>query len=68
MNPLNHQGLGATSPEISAVSARTALPPKGFCWYCDQAVDSVRRFCSPSCRHDYYEEEEEFGASSSAAE
>lgn len=34
-----------------------SLPAKGSCWYCDQAVDNVRRFCSPSCRSDYLEEE-----------
>lgn len=38
-----------------------ALQPKGSCWYCDQPVDSVRRFCSSSCRDDYLEEEAEFG-------
>lgn len=37
------------------------LQPKGSCWYCDQPVDSVRRFCSSTCRDDYLEEEEEFG-------
>lgn len=37
------------------------LQPKGSCWYCDQPVDSVRRFCSSACRADYLEEEEEFG-------
>jgi hypothetical protein len=39
-----------------------ALQPKGTCWYCDQPVDSVRRFCSSSCRDDYLEEEAEFGS------
>jgi hypothetical protein len=39
------------------------LQPKGSCWYCDQPVDSVRRFCSSTCRNDYLEEEEEFGGS-----
>lgn len=38
-----------------------ALQPKGSCWYCDQPVDSVRRFCSSNCRDDYLEEEVEFG-------
>jgi hypothetical protein len=40
-----------------------ALQPKGSCWYCDQPVDSVRRFCSSNCRDDYLEEEAEFGGS-----
>jgi hypothetical protein len=38
------------------------LQPKGSCWYCDQPVDSVRRFCSSNCRDDYLEEEAEFGS------
>jgi hypothetical protein len=40
-----------------------ALPPKGTCWYCDQIVDNVRRFCSVACRNDYFEEERQFPAS-----
>jgi hypothetical protein len=43
-------------------SALLALQPKGSCWYCDQPVDSVRRFCSSNCRDDYLEEEAEFGS------
>jgi hypothetical protein len=35
----------------------SALQPKGSCWYCDSAVDNVRRFCSPACRNDFMEEE-----------
>jgi hypothetical protein len=42
-------------------STLVALQPKGSCWYCDQPVDSVRRFCSSNCRNDYLEEEAEFG-------
>lgn len=38
------------------------LQPKGSCWYCDQPVDSIRRFCSSNCRDDYLEEEAEFGS------
>ena len=38
-----------------------SLQPKGTCWYCDQPVDCVRRFCSSNCRDDYLEEEAEFG-------
>jgi hypothetical protein len=33
------------------------LQAKGSCWYCDRAVDAIRRFCSVSCRNDYFEEE-----------
>jgi len=47
-------GTGKGSPLL-------ALQPKGSCWYCDQPVDSIRRFCSSSCRDDYLEEEAEFG-------
>lgn len=42
-------------------SSLLALQPKGSCWYCDQPVDSIRRFCSSNCRDDYLEEEAEFG-------
>lgn len=47
-------GAGQTTVLLS-------LQPKGSCWYCDQPVDSVRRFCSSTCRDDYLEEEAEFG-------
>ena len=43
-------------------SVLLTLQPKGSCWYCDQPVDSVRRFCSSNCRDDYLEEEAEFGS------
>ena len=42
--------------------AIASLQPKGSCWYCDQPVDNVRRFCSPGCRNDYLEEEASFFA------
>jgi hypothetical protein len=48
-------GTGKASPLL-------ALQPKGSCWYCDQPVDSVGRFCSSNCRDDYLEEEAEFGS------
>ena len=44
-----------------SASLLLALQPTGSCWYCDQPVDSVRRFCSSNCRDDYLEEEAEFG-------
>jgi len=53
----------AAKPEPRNASALMLLQPKGSCWYCDQPVDSVRRFCSSSCRDDYLEEEMEFGGS-----
>jgi hypothetical protein len=54
-------------PAAGQSAARNAsvlltLQPKGSCWYCDQPVDSVRRFCSSKCRDDYLEEDAEFGS------
>jgi hypothetical protein len=48
--------------ETRSASLLLELQPKGSCWYCDQPVDSVRRFCSSNCRDDYLEEEAEFGS------
>ncbi len=47
--------------EIILNRARRApsLQAKGTCWYCDEPVDNVRRFCSLDCRDDYFEEENE---------
>ncbi|MFS0754026.1 hypothetical protein ABC383_04945 [Noviherbaspirillum sp. 1P10PC] len=56
-----HPSVAASNAPRSA-SALMALQPKGSCWYCDQPVDSVRRFCSSNCRDDYLEEEAEFGS------
>lgn len=36
------------------------LKPKGACWYCNQPLDNVRRFCSKTCADDYRIEEEAF--------
>jgi len=36
------------------------LKPKGACWYCNQPLDNVRRFCSKTCAEDYRVEEEAF--------
>lgn len=53
-----------TAPDngSSAAQLRTmaALKPKGACWYCNQPLDNVRRFCSKSCADDYRTEEEAF--------
>lgn len=38
------------------------LKPKGACWYCNQPLDNVRRFCSKSCADDYRIEEEAFNS------
>jgi hypothetical protein len=37
-----------------------SLKPKGACWYCNQPVDNVRRFCNKTCADDYRTEEETF--------
>lgn len=39
------------------------LKPKGACWYCNQPLDNVRRFCNKSCADDYRIEEEAFNNS-----
>lgn len=43
----------------SATNAAT-LKPKGACWYCNQPLDNVRRFCNKTCADDYRTEEETF--------
>jgi hypothetical protein len=48
------QGEGARGPLFAN------LKPKGACWYCNQPLDNVRRFCSKSCADDYRIEEEAF--------
>lgn len=48
-------GQSATAPLKSA-----ELKPKGACWYCNQPLDNVRRFCSKTCADDYRIEEEAF--------
>lgn len=40
------------------------LKPKGACWYCNQPLDNVRRFCNKTCAEDYRTEEEAFKDSS----
>ncbi|WP_151446057.1 hypothetical protein [Lacisediminimonas profundi] len=58
---MRHQVEASESALVAPSLARpgiATLQPKGSCWYCDQAVDNVRRFCSPACRTDYLEEEE----------
>lgn len=41
-----------------------ALKPKGACWYCNQPLDNIRRFCSKACADDYRTEEETFSGGS----
>lgn len=49
----------AQAENAHRVCRSASLQPKGSCWYCDKPVDNVRRFCSLSCRDDYFEEENE---------
>lgn len=41
-----------------------SLKPKGACWYCNQPLDNIRRFCSKACADDYRTEEETFSGGS----
>jgi len=45
-----------TTPPLGAA----LLKPKGACWYCNQPVDNVRKFCNKTCADDYRTEEEAF--------
>lgn len=49
------------APRSVRLSDAAALKPKGACWYCNQPLDNVRRFCSKSCADDYRIEDEAFG-------
>ena len=55
------------SRQVTAVQAVSvaALKPKGACWYCNQPLDNIRRFCSKTCADDYRIEEEAFNNPSS---
>lgn len=48
-----------------AMAGVTTLKPKGACYYCNQPLDNVRRFCSKSCADDYRTEEEAFNSGAS---
>ncbi|GAB3549370.1 hypothetical protein GCM10027343_31000 [Noviherbaspirillum agri] len=47
---------------LQNLAAFSALKPKGACWYCNQPLDNVRRFCSKTCADDYRAEEETFNS------
>jgi hypothetical protein len=49
-----------TNPNGASSFSMAALKPKGACWYCNQPLDNVRRFCSKTCADDYRTEEEVF--------
>lgn len=38
------------------VRPRQSLPPKGSCWYCEKALDSVKRFCNKECADGFDDE------------
>lgn len=44
------------------LAAFASLKPKGACWYCNQPLDNIRRFCSKTCADDYRAEEETFNS------
>lgn len=61
---VDHAGVGR--PAAFSQPARAAeLKPKGACWYCNQPLDNVRRFCNKTCADDYRVEEEAFNPPSS---
>jgi hypothetical protein len=51
-------------PVGELAKSMTGLKPKGACWYCNQPLDNVRRFCNKTCAEDYRTEEEAFRDSS----
>lgn len=55
----------AGSAALSRPASATELKPKGACWYCNQPLDNVRRFCNKTCADDYRIEEEAFNPPSS---
>lgn len=63
MNTANHLNEVAGTqqqPAMEPPKSSTDLKPKGACWYCNQPLDNVRRFCSKACADDYRTEEEVF--------
>lgn len=43
-------------PPSAPVRPRQSLPPKGSCWYCEKALDSVKRFCNKECADGFDDE------------
>lgn len=46
----------ALAPSAPPARPRHSLPPKGACWYCDKALDNVRRFCGKECADGFDDE------------
>ena len=44
------------APPSAPVRPRQSLPPKGSCWYCEKALDSVKRFCNKECADGFDDE------------
>ena len=59
MNDANHDNRSRPGDPVSTVPTAD-LKPKGACWYCNQPLDNVRRFCNKTCAEDYRTEEEAF--------
>jgi len=62
MNDSNHDNqIGPVDRDSKEpVTSVANLKPKGACWYCNQPLDNVRRFCNKVCAEDYRTEEEAF--------
>ena len=54
------QNEPAGHDRVVGVISMAMLKPKGACWYCNQPLDNIRRFCSRTCADDYRIEEEAF--------
>jgi len=57
---VNDRTVAGSQPDTVQPRSMAALKPKGACWYCNQPLDNVRRFCSKACADDYRTEEEAF--------
>ncbi|RJF98980.1 hypothetical protein D3871_11005 [Noviherbaspirillum saxi] len=63
MNDADHidgQSEPRRQTELAGGISVAALKPKGACWYCNQPLDNIKRFCNKSCADDYRVEEEAF--------
>jgi hypothetical protein len=57
-NLMNGQVSDANAVAQSEIRpAYAQLKPKSACWYCNQPLDNVRRFCGKACADDYRTEE-----------
>jgi hypothetical protein len=64
MDETEHVSIRNDAAQAVSAQSQTQGPlkPKGACWYCNQPLDNVRRFCSKTCADDYRTEEEAFSA------